>query len=404
MKKYLLFFGTTFVFLVSFLFYGNANAISGACSYHSGVNCSIGADFDGSVICNDLWGDSSVKYDDADECKTQKTCVPPVASGCTNESQYATLQTELIRGGTMQYAPEISSGFLAACRKEIITYQSSQVSYQSCLSTNANHYSVTLPTLIQPFISDSDTCKIQFGKFSVPSDTNDGYCKCVTEYKFGKNDQCVSNETYCTETLGTQAWFNSSTKKCTVCASDEIRNENICISQVQNCKNIYGANSFYDDATKSCACELSYKLFSGQCVAKKVQQISRQAKQRAESIFPTCMSDSLTTKDTSECVDYRLHRDDYVWEVYNSESETVKTESKTAVEPILILPVKQEEKETVKEDKSKKIITKPPSIQNPPTKTTMAASSSINSSVEHKPNKQVGFFAKIKNMLLSIWK
>ena len=37
-------------------------ATSGACSSHGGVNCSAGADSDGSVICYDGWEDSSVSY------------------------------------------------------------------------------------------------------------------------------------------------------------------------------------------------------------------------------------------------------------------------------------------------------------------------------------------------------
>ena len=34
----------------------------GACSSHKGVNCSAGADSDGSVICNDGWLNSSVSF------------------------------------------------------------------------------------------------------------------------------------------------------------------------------------------------------------------------------------------------------------------------------------------------------------------------------------------------------
>lgn len=42
----------------------DANASSGACSGHDGVNCLAGHDSDGSVICNDGWTDSSVQYVD----------------------------------------------------------------------------------------------------------------------------------------------------------------------------------------------------------------------------------------------------------------------------------------------------------------------------------------------------
>lgn len=37
-------------------------ASQGACSSHQGVNCAAGPDSDGSVICNDGWRNSTVKY------------------------------------------------------------------------------------------------------------------------------------------------------------------------------------------------------------------------------------------------------------------------------------------------------------------------------------------------------
>ena len=43
-------------------FVNHAFATSGACSGHSGVNCSAGSDWDGSVICYDGWTGSSVSY------------------------------------------------------------------------------------------------------------------------------------------------------------------------------------------------------------------------------------------------------------------------------------------------------------------------------------------------------
>lgn len=46
---------------------------NGACSWHDGVDCSAGSDYDGSVICNDGWRDSSVEYSDVQECK--KSCI-----------------------------------------------------------------------------------------------------------------------------------------------------------------------------------------------------------------------------------------------------------------------------------------------------------------------------------------
>lgn len=45
-----------------------ASATSGACSSHGGVNCSAGADWDGSVICYDGWRNSTVSYANMSMC------------------------------------------------------------------------------------------------------------------------------------------------------------------------------------------------------------------------------------------------------------------------------------------------------------------------------------------------
>jgi hypothetical protein len=59
-----------FLFIVPITVY----ATSGACSYHLGVNCNAGADYDGSAICNDGWRDSLVSFSNTDECKKSNAC------------------------------------------------------------------------------------------------------------------------------------------------------------------------------------------------------------------------------------------------------------------------------------------------------------------------------------------
>jgi hypothetical protein len=58
-------------FIVSLIFIANlsfVSAVSGACSGHGGVDCSVGADTDGSVICADGWRNSSVSYSSMAKC------------------------------------------------------------------------------------------------------------------------------------------------------------------------------------------------------------------------------------------------------------------------------------------------------------------------------------------------
>lgn len=63
MKKLMIF----IILLCSLIFIETANATSGACSWHDGVNCSAGPGLAGNAVCNDGWTESSVRYIDA--CK-----------------------------------------------------------------------------------------------------------------------------------------------------------------------------------------------------------------------------------------------------------------------------------------------------------------------------------------------
>lgn len=69
MKKYFL-----TLSLLTMLLPSSAFAISGACSYHNGVNCTASPNYDGNVICNDGWTNSSVKYVDTEECSDYINC------------------------------------------------------------------------------------------------------------------------------------------------------------------------------------------------------------------------------------------------------------------------------------------------------------------------------------------
>jgi len=65
-KLYFLFLASISISL--FTFSSTSFATSGACSSHDGVNCGAGSDWDGSVICNDGWRDSTVSYSDMESC------------------------------------------------------------------------------------------------------------------------------------------------------------------------------------------------------------------------------------------------------------------------------------------------------------------------------------------------
>lgn len=61
-----------FLLILIFLIPIKVEAISGACSDHIGVNCSA-SQANGHAICNDGWPNSSVLYQDMDECQLSAT-------------------------------------------------------------------------------------------------------------------------------------------------------------------------------------------------------------------------------------------------------------------------------------------------------------------------------------------
>ncbi len=74
------------LFLSCVLAVSAASASSGACSGHDGVNCSVGNDSDGSVICNDGWTGSSVSF--VSECSASTYTAPTVSDEISSEYSY----------------------------------------------------------------------------------------------------------------------------------------------------------------------------------------------------------------------------------------------------------------------------------------------------------------------------
>lgn len=62
-------------------------AVSGTCSSHGGVNCSAGADYDGSAVCSDGWRDSSERYSSLSLCSFNKpVCTSSERQGLIEKS------------------------------------------------------------------------------------------------------------------------------------------------------------------------------------------------------------------------------------------------------------------------------------------------------------------------------
>lgn len=151
MKKIILIFlSLFFIFLLN---YDNTNASSGACSWHDGVNCTDSPNYDGKVICNDGWINSSVFFYDVDECKiSPQICSYPIQPSCSlneiekqKENALASNRGINIRSGlTGSPFSETSKSKIendyaikySSCQNSWNIYQSQMNTYNSCNELN----------------------------------------------------------------------------------------------------------------------------------------------------------------------------------------------------------------------------------------------------------------------------
>jgi hypothetical protein len=178
---------TIFLFLGISPAHEVAAAGSGACSSHGGVDCSAGADYDGSVICEDGWRHSSVSYRSVEKCKEDssvRTCTAPDSIGCKSYFDYLQLKNALSVGPN-DVEGKTASDQLALCRIEIQLFFERGKLYNYCLELQ-NAEMTVMSSL------DSDLgCWSALGIHSKRG-PSPGTCVCDSGYVFNKSaDTCI---------------------------------------------------------------------------------------------------------------------------------------------------------------------------------------------------------------------
>lgn len=234
----------SFVFLVLSIFsaqYEFSEATSGACSYHNGVNCSIGPTSEGKVQCNDGWVNSFVYYSDTDECKvTAASCEYPVQPYCSLSqiesdrnsalgsataisgrsgllgSDFASSQTDSINA---QYDAERSS-----CQSEWDIFKSKEKRYDSCLNSGKDMGKVMEEAHNLKILNElTDFCLSENGKGSNPD---------IKKFEARDENPCSP----------TKEDFDRQCK--------QIHSESFYNSKESTC--YCGGNLFYDSALETC--------------------------------------------------------------------------------------------------------------------------------------------------------
>lgn len=155
------------------IFPNTTSAISGACSYHSGVNCGI-VSYEGYAMCNDGWV-SSTRYADTDECRTSpRNCQYP-----SIPCDLAGLNGLYVMNG-LSGSSEAEAG-IAACKQKLENYQSYINAYNQCLNSFTPPLSPVVESAGDFQRSLDNICNAK-GYENSTFDQQVGRCICMPEY------------------------------------------------------------------------------------------------------------------------------------------------------------------------------------------------------------------------------
>ncbi|MFA7049846.1 MAG: hypothetical protein WC164_01905 [Patescibacteria group bacterium] len=252
-----------------------AKASSGACSGHGGINCSAGADYDGSVICNDGWRDSSVKYYDADECASKYIYIDDIDqyNKIINDIQISCdSNSNQIKSSYQQQIEEIEKEYLNlenSLKSRLIKLgvNPSDSSWSNAINGNNQRLNDAKQVIISEmnlYLNEEETnCSKKKSVYIYDEDLYNRICisKLGQYSKFNKETkECDCVDGY---NLGYDWTFLTCIKK-TDCNDGYVLSEGKCISHTENCKiffgdNVYGIKDVNNVGGSSCYCNQGYK-------------------------------------------------------------------------------------------------------------------------------------------------
>lgn len=272
MKKYIL-----LILLILLIMPFSVSAVEGTCSWHGGVSCGAGTDWDGSAICNDGWRDSSEVYADQIACRgTRHSCT----------------QAEAIQIDTKYGIPEKEQK-MTDIGNQLIALQQEAAAIPLQLQQGAADRGVTTPVLGAQQNARLRTNAIAALQLSseqavaqadLQNAMNQADIECqalgATEYSQSQADfykQLQSSQTQTQQTQNTTQYACPSNliisgDKC-VCNDGYIWNGNSCITYTQICQSKLGVNSYGDKEHCYCSVDYIYNPSQVTCIKNESQSL-----------------------------------------------------------------------------------------------------------------------------------
>lgn len=258
MKRFSLIVSILFLVVIIFFFAENTNAISGACSSHDGVRCSMGRQLNGKVYCNDGWTESIADYDFMVMCKNYKY-------SCNLE------EWEIL---SQKYSLEN----LFSRLQNIINNTDSNYFFQIQYNAVKNQYDLTLNLAERECEALGADRAGQQNYERMQSDFYNTQIKNEQD-KLAQLEQEKQKltEKYLNALKNLNACPANSTLDDAGCRCDDgyVANGNLCVTYTQNCQKKYGANSYGDK--QYCHCSAGYEWNTEQtaCIKEVAQKITK---------------------------------------------------------------------------------------------------------------------------------
>lgn len=273
-----------FLVLGAFSFGNTAEATSGACSYHGGVDCAAGPGLIGQVICNDGWAGSSVAYDSMVECLDQEVVTP--ISTCTLQSEVS---------GWQSLCDQEQSVATKECSQEMAAASAEGMLYS--MPGNCGEGATTPEACVEATL-----CQDEVNAYNAEIQA---YNQVIT------TEQNIEENTAC-QNADINSSYDPTTQMCVCNIGYSKFQGDICLTPEESCLAGLGPDATYGQ--DGCNCEQGYEDVSGTCTLDPVKNISQQAFQDAKSGI--CMSDpSLSPNDVATCQDYEEHSNNYTWQI-----------------------------------------------------------------------------------------
>lgn len=250
--------------LSSVISFSNIEATSGACSWHGGVNCAAGADWDGSVICNDGWRDSSVSFYSTDECYQEALCTSSELEFLLTKYGVIEKINEFTEQNTKIISLQNKITQLEIDRQKEIDNAYNRLAPMSSIEAEVREinriYDSQKATLIIQLQAEINLASILEGEIDFAKSQVDIECKVLGYDRQQQEiiDRIKEQEKFLEELQASSCPANSyySDGKC-FCNEGYIASGNICITYTQSCQNQYGVNSYGDK--NHCYCNTGYE-------------------------------------------------------------------------------------------------------------------------------------------------